>query len=538
MKKILSITIAFLLFLGIGFLGQGVVAFSPPPPELSCDDFELGVRYERIWQGQEVTLALEYTVDAYTVDVWGATDNTNYHMHLGMKGATTDWNVNPWQGSESLFTFYYDTQEPLTLNPNQKTAMFSVSTGSPGTPFGFYFGERQIKLGFNVHRESPEHGVEELWCEKEVEFEVIYETQVFDEEPPREDYVYVAGDEIKVTFENLPTNHDAAIDLYYSWYPETGDEATLSTGAGYGNTSDPNGNYGDDATICFQRNLVEGLQQDQFGDMDVWCKVVGQPSNGELEFTGTVKEGVEPPGEVYFVLIVTDSNPNVPDVIIGHKPFLEGDGGPDSKYIFVGMEDVAALLEETLGVTFPDLLNLGNLYETTEPATFGKAGIGSITFAPGLNILGHGPELEHLATEFNIEYDAENNRLRASVNTEVLTFLAGVGATIQFDNAMALLGAEGITEDNILDFIDIYVYDGGTLVEDLSDYLDLSGIVYDDEYDILYIPVNHFTDYEIRLLGDTEEIPETGVQENFTWLLIVGVMLAGSAYLIRKKLRA
>jgi len=122
------------------------------------------------------------------------------------------------------------------------------------------------------------------------------------------------------------------------------------------------------------------------------------------------------------------------------------------------------------------------------------------------------------------------------VDTSTLSFLAGKEATIKFYNAMSSLGLEGVTADNFLDYLSFSVKDGETLVEDISEYLDITKVVYDPDTDILTIPVNHFTEYVISLSEENfVPNPKTGVTGNSLWLLITTLFVG--AYFIKTRIK-
>ncbi len=137
--------------------------------------------------------------------------------------------------------------------------------------------------------------------------------------------------------------------------------------------------------------------------------------------------------------------------------------------------------------------------------------------------------LENLPELIKITFDSENKTVSTKVDTSTLDFLSGHGATIQFFNVAKSLGVTGLTKENIQEYLDIKVYDDGTLVTNLADYFDWDKVTYDPETDILTLPVNHFTEY---VLGQRTELPETGSA-------IIGIVSLGlislTAYAILKR---
>lgn len=146
----------------------------------------------------------------------------------------------------------------------------------------------------------------------------------------------------------------------------------------------------------------------------------------------------------------------------------------------------------------PGLETFINLYSTEKSITFTRAGLGSITFGPGLDFIGGRSQLESLQAGVDIGF--KGGQLNAGVATDILTFLADKGATIEFSEAMAKLGLTGVTPGNFRDFIVIGAMDNtGAAVSaaDLPGYLDLGALSYDGATDALAIPVHHFTSYDV-----------------------------------------
>lgn len=143
--------------------------------------------------------------------------------------------------------------------------------------------------------------------------------------------------------------------------------------------------------------------------------------------------------------------------------------------------------------------------------------------------------LENMENYVDISYNSEDDTLRSRVDTNALEFLSGHEATIYFFDVAERLGIEGITEDNIRDYIDIKVYEDDEFVTDISDYFDWDNVTYDADEDILTLPVNHFTEY---VLGESaeeedEELPETGAA--IVGAVSLGVLSLGGYAIYRRK---
>lgn len=121
--------------------------------------------------------------------------------------------------------------------------------------------------------------------------------------------------------------------------------------------------------------------------------------------------------------------------------------------------------------------------------------------------------LENAEDLVKIVYDEEKNEMKVGVDTGALDFLDGFAATIEFFDVSEKLGVEGLTSENVREYLDIVVFDDGEEVVDLSDYFDWDEVVYDSETDVLTLPVNHFTEY---VLGEATEEEVEVVEEETT----------------------
>lgn len=140
--------------------------------------------------------------------------------------------------------------------------------------------------------------------------------------------------------------------------------------------------------------------------------------------------------------------------------------------------------------------------------------------------------LENLGDLVVITYDAEKKTISTKVDTSALEFLAGHGATIQFFDVAKKLGVTGLTSENVRNYLDIKVYDGGQPVTDLSKYFDWDNVVYDATTDVLTLPVNHFTEY---VLGASTELPETGTPLMVTAVALVAAFGGAAILKVSKK---
>ncbi len=166
----------------------------------------------------------------------------------------------------------------------------------------------------------------------------------------------------------------------------------------------------------------------------------------------------------------------------------------------------ALVMPTSFGDITHNLGDIGNLTMTEQELTFAVEA-GSITFAPGLNIMHNNEQLLNIQHNLGITYDKENNQLRAKVDTQAMQFLAQHSATIRFFDFAEQLGLKGVlTKDNLQEYLDIDIFQGDTQVTtNLSDFFDWKEVTYDAGTDVLTLPVNHFTEY---VLGEKVEEEE------------------------------
>lgn len=162
------------------------------------------------------------------------------------------------------------------------------------------------------------------------------------------------------------------------------------------------------------------------------------------------------------------------------------------------------------GITVsPSVLTLTEL--TSAPAlTFSKAGLGSITFEPGLSFIDSAQVQQLSQMESGMDMD---------FNTDAFSFGFDTDAMALFQNHSATITAEGIKsrfdlpDDADLsgsswqEHIDLGVIDNAGAevgVSNLSQYIDLSQVTYNAATDTMTLPVNHFTTYTLsKVAGST-----------------------------------
>jgi|GEM_PF-4074865 len=213
--------------------------------------------------------------------------------------------------------------------------------------------------------------------------------------------------------------------------------------------------------------------------------------------------------------------------------------GKDAEGDSTGNQFVAFISTEAVPRSFKSITSnlddIKNIENTEKELVFTMPDAGSISFAPGLNLIDHMEELSKLADLLVIKHDDSDNTMRASVDTKSLTFLAGHGASIQFFDVAEKMGMEDLTEENFEEYLDITVYDDGEAVGNISDYFDWDDVVYDSENDILTLPVNHFTEYVLgeRVEEEEEELPETGA--SIAGVVSLGLLSLGGYAVYRRK---
>jgi hypothetical protein len=164
-----------------------------------------------------------------------------------------------------------------------------------------------------------------------------------------------------------------------------------------------------------------------------------------------------------------------------------------------------------------------DLEDTEKELILTKPEIGSITFDPGLNLLDNMGQILGLEDYIVIEYNQEKNIFRAYINSINLSYLATKPAIIRFFNASEKLG-EDLTSSTFKDLLYISVHnDAGTLIENNSSYFSWNNVAYDEDTDVLTLPVNHFSQYILGVEGETtvqDQLPETGMNILGIWIFV------------------
>lgn len=226
---------------------------------------------------------------------------------------------------------------------------------------------------------------------------------------------------------------------------------------------------------------------------------------GGLKIEATVNNpgnNTLPPGMLGVKLNLPFSPPGM-DSIQQPMPVVSSLG----KGCIVGVKVPPGMLVES----DPPLSEIKNLYNTERTITFTKGGQGSITFAPGLNIIDNRDELAALDSGVNVNFDREKDTFVFEVKTGALSFLKGKSAGIKAFGVMQKLKIDGLSNDNVAQYINMAVVDeSGARVPDdqTGNYIDRDNVSYDPATDTLTIPVKHFTSYEIGKKADEETPPD------------------------------
>lgn len=209
----------------------------------------------------------------------------------------------------------------------------------------------------------------------------------------------------------------------------------------------------------------------------------------------------------------------------------------------------ALVIPRRFGNITHNLGDIDNLMMTEQYLTFAVEE-GSITFAPGLNIIENNEQLLNVQQNLGITYDTEKNQLRAKVDTRAMQFLAQHAATIRFFNFAEKLGLKDtLTQENLQEYLDISVFQGDSqITTNLSDFFDWKKVTYDSKTDTLTLPVNHFTEYvlgekieeeideeENIIEEEKEELPETGA--SIIGAVTLGMISIGGYTLYRRAKR-
>lgn len=192
-------------------------------------------------------------------------------------------------------------------------------------------------------------------------------------------------------------------------------------------------------------------------------------------------------------------------------------------------------LPTTFGDVVSNIEDIQTPNNTEAPLVLTKIGTGSITFPSGLDLVTNYNQLSTLSENLVIVYEPSTNRFRAYVNSNGASFLASHGATIRFFNVRNQLGISGLTSSNFKTLLKVSVLnDSKSVVTDTSSYFDWNNASYNQDTDILTMPVNHFSEYVLGV--NTGVLPSTGMS-SLTMLIPLGLSLIGVGVILFSKKR-
>ena len=487
--------------------------------------FEVEVEYPQYWQGNEITIYLEKKEDvtitehesvivsiktSITEGSWWrswfgldyALNDPNYPNFQNisiMKHDGTDWvNVNRNEHVDAINSLEVDEQLKITIEP-----------GAPWGPIGFYQdGRHTVRMGFFLEPED-ENDHPEFVVSGMDSFDTLNEWVEYDD--IRADGLLFVGDSLEIEISSLPIGYDVGNYIVNDEFPGTG---TLNTFFKYVRVHTLFCTL--EYTGCEVQPIFVGQENDYFDFTMESNQDHTVTFGGEIDveigmgFIGYVVELRSEAGEfvtngnfVYeftqdYTVIGLWENASPGSKMFGVEAYSEHEEPP----LVIVNFDIA----EIKGVTIPDVKTYTNLYSTEKEFPVTKEGVGTISFDAGLNLIENADQLARLSDSFSLEKDATTKKLTAKVDTTDLTFLSNIGAYIVFENAMETLGFDDVTAENFLEFIDIEIYDGDTLIEDLSSHIDFDLTTYDPLTDRLVLRVHHFTEYVISAAETDDEI--------------------------------
>jgi uncharacterized surface protein with fasciclin (FAS1) repeats len=483
------------------------------------DAFEIEIEYPQYWQGRPITIKLT-KIDG-DVEL-ASTESVLFSISTNLSDAYRSWiGLDYGKDSENVTIRLFDHDNNIfdaddhvsvinDLTEGQSISI-EITPAAPWGPIGFYQPENHyIRLGFFIDQDGvdPEFEISNIQTFLVPPGEIVYSSI-------RDDALFFAGDSFEATFKGLPLGF--VVDGYIINQFALG-EGNLET--------------------SFEHvRLHYVICQEQYGDCEI-APIFSENDDTYIDFSGVEDNEITISGTLntdlgqaylgYVIELATNTSLFVSDaselkdefskdyIVIGlwendtlgmsmfsHAPdyFTEYDM-PYPVIINYGLAPIE-------GVTIPDIKTYTNLYNTEKEFPITKEGVGTISFDAGLNLIDNADQLALLSESFSLEKDATTKKLTAKVDTTALSFLDNVGAFIIFENAMETLGFDDVTAEDFLDFVDIEIYDGETLVEDLSDYIDFDLTSYDPITDRLTLRVYHFTEYVISASETVDETTPT-----------------------------
>ncbi len=536
--------------------------------------------YPNNWQGNEIIVFMEVDLDSVAVTITNdmyAMSGHNWsdqeidHMNeVGFADQLDQWielgveEPEDFEGDRTLAPGVVDIllegEESLTIEPGETKVIARIQAGNPMSWRNFYqtvMPTRMI-LNLNIDYDGADQA-ERVVANQIVTQSYAEDIKIYDPETKElwniydDDLVFFAGDKFHLDFTGFPTGWSEKVgptfDPSGTGYPTARMYFMVSYDGG-----PPTYGVGD-------AKILEEAQQDDQGRWYIDFEDV----NGTISVIGTVADDLPEVSLGYEIYLFPSEqlkeqfadDPAFKEIIqVGPRPIIYEEGAIadswDFRLVFFGI-GVPEL--ERVSV-YPDLSELGNLFETEEELNLTNPTTAIVTFDKGLNIMGifrHGEEeryftqLAQLDEYISAVADSESHTLSIKVDTSVLTMFAGHPATIQFLKAAEKLGLpkDLLTNDNLLEYLEVSVLDQGVIVDDLTGYIDLDLMTYDENQDTLTVSVKHFTEYIIGLTtagyeaieSEQEDPPQQIVDTSdtslasFAWVLLMlgfGFLLAGN----------
>jgi uncharacterized surface protein with fasciclin (FAS1) repeats len=477
--------------------------------------FEIEIEHPQYWQGRPITIRLTKTDDFWIEE------SVLFSISTKLPNAYRPWiGLDYGKDSENVTINLYDSNGEVVDVDNHVAVINALGVGgyidieitpaAPWGPIGFYQPENHyVRLGFfiepEVEGDNPEFEISNIQTFLVPDGEILYSDI-------RDDAIFFAGDSFEATFKGLPLGF---VDEGYIINQFALGEGDLDTSFEHVRIhfvvcQDENSNCEiapifteDDDTF----KDFSGVENNEITISGTLNPDLGQANLGYVielavntSFFATNASELKDEFSKEYIVIGLWENDTLGMGMFSYAPEYFGEyDWPYPVIINYGLAPIE-------GVTIPDIKTYTNLYNTEKEFPIEKEGVGTISFDAGLDLINNADQLALLSESFSLEKDATTKKLTAKVDTTALSFLDNVGAYITFENAMETLGFDDVTAENFLDYIDIEIYDGDTLVEDLSDHIDFSKTTYDPITDKLTLRVYHFTEYIISASETDDEI--------------------------------
>lgn len=246
-------------------------------------------------------------------------------------------------------------------------------------------------------------------------------------------------------------------------------------------------------------------------DNGTWYIQGSSDLNGDFEISGFVNDGL-PMGRLRVRVVTAE----------------------DSKYFSPWGEYPVSLGVpwEFFGL-MTNIREVGNIYAADEGLLVTAPGMASISFGPGLDLWMFAEVMTYSdGNHVVISYNENDNYITVFVSSTLLDACSSssIPATITLYGVRARLAGE-LSPEEFIQALKIKKLDNnGQQVDDLASHIDFENMVYDQDNDILVIPVFAFSTYIIGLAVDHQpEMPITGTTINRLLIPALMLILAGVA---------